>query len=260
MRLKFDMANAERNFARGVDQMAKLTKLDPKAILKAEAGSVLKKAMSDTKGPPSQSTLTIAGRIKALRALGLTGGGEVSINAGKKGPYGRVFIRKTDGDGYRRTHEAGFSPINQHYKNRVWAKIQAAIHDAKVAIAKVVPEVKGAAGLARQSWLLIADSLGIRLETVPGGGLSASAITQARTAKVRGGKQINNGKSVTVEAPGKFGVILINRLPYGQRLRFQPILDRAIAGRAKFMETAIARGFTGSMQDVAKLFPGWTVK
>lgn len=260
MQVKFDMSNAEVNFARALDQMGKLTGLDPRAILKAEAGSVLKKAITATKAPPSQSTLTVAGRIKALRALGLTGGGEVSINAGKKAPYGRVFVRKKNGDGYRRTHDAGFHPLNQHYTDAMWAKITAAISDAKRVIAKVVPSTKAAAGLARQSWVLIADSLGIRLEEVPGGGLSPSAISRVRGAVARGGKQINNGSSVTVEEPGKFGVILINRLPYGDRLHFQPILTAAIAGRAKFMQTAISKGFNGSMEQVAKLFPGWTVK
>lgn len=260
MNIKFDMRNATRNFASGIDQMAKLTGIDAKKIVLAEAGSVLKKSMSETKGPPSQATLTTAGRLRALKALKLTGGGPVSITAGTRGTtYGRVFLRKKNGDGYRRTHDGNFHPLNQHYTDEQWQQLRNAINDAKITIAKVVPEVKATRGLARQSWILIADALGIRLEQVPGGGLSAGAISSYREARARGNRQARNGTAKTEIEAGKFAVTLINRLPYGGRLGFQGILSAAVAGRVKFMQTALQRGFVGSVQDVAKLFPGWTV-
>ena len=253
------MGNATRNFASGIDQMARLTGIDPKAIVLAEAGSVLKKAMSETKGPPSQATLTTAGRLRALKALGFTRGGQVTITAGTRSTaYGRVFLRKKDGDGYRRTHDGNFHPLNQHYTDAQWEVLQNAINDAKITVGKVVPETKASAGLARQSWLIIADSLGIRLEAVPGGGISSSGIASARAARARGNKQLYNGTSQTEVEAGKFAVTLINRLPYGNKLRFQGILTAAVAGRVKFLQTAIAKGFAGSVADVAKLFPGWT--
>ncbi len=261
MKVKFDMANAQRNFAAAVDQMGKLPGLDRRAIVHAEAGSVLKRSFQETPKAPSQKTLTLGARLRSLRALKLTGGGPVSITAGARGSqYGRVFLRKKNGDGYRRTHDANFHPLNQHYTDKDWALIRAAINDAKVTVGRVTPEVKASAGLARQSWVLIADSLGIRLESVPGGTVSAGAITSSRAARARGNRQARNGASRIDQDATKYVVTLINRLPYGNKLRFQGILDAAVAGRAKYMATALMKGFTGSAQDVARLFPGWTVK
>lgn len=260
MNIKFDMKNASRNFNAAVDQMAKLTGINREQIIRAEAGSVLKKSMEQTKGPPSVAKMTTAGRLRALKALKLTGGGLVSITAGTRGTtFGRVFLRKKDGSGYRRTHDGNFHPLNQHYTDAEWAAIKVAINDAKITIKKVVPEVKATRGLARQSWILIADSLGIRLETVPGGSLGAGAISSYREARARQNRQARNGASkVTIEA-GKFAITLINRLPYGAKLGFQGILDAAVAGRAKFMMTALARGFAGSVNEMKALFPGWTI-
>lgn len=258
--IKFDMLNAEVNFARALDQMGKLTGLDRRKIVLAEAGSVLKKAFAETPKAPSQKALTLGGRLRAMKALKLTGSGPVSITAGKGGTtYGRVFLRKKDGSGYRRTHDGNFAPLNQHYTDAQWAQLSAAINDAKITIGRVVPEVKASAGLARQSWVLIADSLGIRLESVPGGTASSGAISSSRAARARGNRQTRNGASVITQDPVHFAVTLINRLPYGPKLNFQNILAASIAGRAKYMQTSIARGFIGSAQDVARLFPGWTV-
>lgn len=260
MQVKFDMRNASRNFAAAVDQIGRLSGLDRRKIVIAEAGSVLKKSFSETPKAPSQKTLTLGARLRALKTLKLNGGGPVSITAGAKGSvYGRVFLRKKDGSGYRRTHDGNFHPLNQHYTDKDWALIRAAINDAKIVIGKVTPEVKATAGLARQSWVLIADSLGIRLESVPGGNVSNGAITSARGARARENRQSRNGASAITQDAASFVVTLINRLPYGNKLRFQGILDAAVAGRAKYLQTALQKGFVGSAQDVARLFPGWTV-
>ncbi len=260
IRVKFDMRNGAKNFAMAVDQIGKLTGLDRRKIVQAEAGSVLKRAFGETRRPPSQAVLTTSGRLRSMRSLGFTGGGPISITSGKRGAvYGRVFLRKKNGDGYRRTHDGNFAPLNQHYTDEQWAALREAINDAKIVVGKVVPEVKRSAGLARQSWVLIADSLGIRLEAVPGGTASAGAIASAREARARANKQARNGTSRVEQDPMRYVVTLINRLPYGPKLNFQGILDAAVAGRAKYLQTALIKGFAGSAQDVARLFPGWKV-
>lgn len=267
MNIKFDMGNAVRNFASGIDLMSKLTGIDAKVIVTAEAGSVLKRAISKTRRAPSQAILTTAGRLAALKALGLTGGGRagnrVTITAGLKGTqYGKVWYRKEGGGlrtNVRQSHAANYAPLDRHFTDAQWSEISAAINDAEITIDKVVPEKKASAGLARQSWILIGDALGIRLEAVPGGSLSSGAITSARAARARGNKNQRNGTAYVDAEAGKFAVTLINRLPYGNRLGFQGILTAAVAGRVKFMQTALAKGFVGSVQDTARLFPGWTV-
>lgn len=258
--VKFDFANAERNFAAAIDAMGKLTGIDPRKIVQAEAGSVLKACFNDTPKSPSQTKLTTAGRLRSMRALKLSSGGPITISSGLKGSnYGNVFIRKRDGSGYRRTHDGNFRPLNYHYTDEQWAKIRAAINDAKLTVSRVVPEVKASGGLARQSWVLIADSFGIRLESVPGGTISASAVSSARAARARGNRQAQNGASRVEQTAHTYVLTLINRLPYGNKLNFQGILTARIAGRAAFMATALQKGFVASAQDMAKLFPGWTV-
>jgi hypothetical protein len=264
VKLRLDIDNAEINFAAAVAKMGKLTGLNPKMIVLSEAGSVLKRCFEMSPAPPSQSELTRAGRLRSLKALGLTGRrgvSEITINAGGNGAkYGRVFIRKKSGDGFRRTHDNNFHPLNQHYKDWQWEDLTGKIQAAKMTVKKVVPEVKASAGIARQSWDLIAVAAGIRLEEVPGGNVSASQIMKVRGARVRGNRQVNNGLAKAVESPGKFYLELINRLPFGKKIGFDRILLVAMAGRAKYMETAIKKGFQGSLTEAAKLFPGWTIK
>lgn len=260
MKINLYTQNAERNFAKAVDRMARMPGFDRKKIVMAEAGSILKTCASKTKVAAAPKIQTGA-RLRALKGLQLTRGGDITINAGIRGPFGRVFMRKKSGSGYRRTHEENFQPINQHYTNAAWSKLSAVVQDAKNVIARVAVQARASAALARGSWVLIADSLGIRLESVQGGGsISASAIGKARDARARGGVQRNNGASRQESSVGRFFVTLINRLPYGGKLGFDGMLKGAVAGRAKFMEKSIEKGFTGSLQDTAKLFPGWVVK
>lgn len=260
MRLKFDTSEAQKNFARGIDAMGKLTGLDRKKIILAEAGSILKTCASRTK-VASQPQIDLGARLRALKSLDLTRGGDITVNAGIKGPFGRVFIKKKSGGGYRRTHEAGFVPINQHYTNAIWSKLQATVSDAKKVVAKVAQQAKASAALARGSWVRIGDSLGIRLEDVPGGGgISSSSIEKARQARARAGLEKNNGTSKIESSAGKFFVTLINRLPYGRKIGLDTLLAVTVSNRAKYMYQSIAKGFRGSAQDVAKRFPGWVVK
>lgn len=260
MKPVLDTTNAQKNFARAVDGMAKLTGFDRKKIIYAEAGVILKTCASRTK-VASASKIQDGARLRALKAVDLTRGGDVTINAGIRGPYGRVFVKKKSGSGYRRTHDTNFQPLNQHYTDAMWSMLKAKVGDARKIIAKVTQQAKDSAALARGSWVRIGDSLGIKLEDVPGGGaIGSSAIAKARAARARAGLEKNNGASKTESTAGRFFVTLINRLPYGRKIGLDRMLAVVIAGRAKFMVTAVKKGFDGSLAQTAKLFPGWTVK
>lgn len=255
-----DTEQAQRNFARAVDGMAKLTGFDRKKIILSEAGSILKTCASRTK-VATDAKIKAGARLRSLKSLDLTNGRDVTVNAGIKGPYGRVFMKKKSGNGFRRTHDDNFKPLNQHYKNADWQKLSAIVNDAKKIVAKVTEQAKSSAALARGSWVRIADSLGVKLEDVPGGGgIGSSAIAKARAARARGGKEKNNGASKVESTAGRFFVTLINRLPYGRKIGLDRMLTVVVAGRAKFMLTAVKKGFDGSLTQTAKLFPGWTVK
>lgn len=254
------MANAEREFSSAMDAASKLTGFNRAQIVMGSAGVVLKTCASRTK-VATASQLQFGARLRTLRGLDLTRGGPVTINAGLKAPWGRVFLRKKNGDGYRRTHDHNFQPLNQHYTNDEWAVIEAAIEAVKAKTPVAQKKAALSAGLARQSWILIADSLGIALESVTGGGsISASAIHKAREAIARNGAQRNNGLSRKETDQGRFFVELINRLPYGSKLHLDNMLRAVIAGHAKFFFTAVQKGFTGSLEETFRMFPGWTVR
>jgi hypothetical protein len=258
MRVRFDTRDAERNFARGVEVMAKLSGFDSRKIIMAEAGSILKTCASRTKVAPA-SKIRDGARLRALKALGLTRG-DVTINAGIRAPFGRVWARGETGH-WNLLMGDNFSKFPHHVNDRLWAKVSAKIVDAKKIIPKVAKQAAASAALARGSWVRIADTLGIKLEAVPGGGsIGAGAIAKARNARARGGVEKNNGASQVESNAKRFFVTLINRLPYGKKIGLDGLLAVTVSNRAKYMYQSIEKGFRGSLEEVAKRFPGWVVK
>lgn len=257
------MSKAQNAFAQGVNFMSKLTGIDKRRIVLAEVGSVLKACAADTKVADLE-TVEKGAILRAFRGSGLTRGGQFTVNAGvkKNAPFGRVFMVKKGGPGagYRRTHDAGFQTLRQHYRDADWLALKQTVDLAKEKETRAMMRAPESVALARGSWVLIADSLGIRLEDVPGGRLSPKAIAQARAAKARRNAQVNNGASQVVNQPGKFFATIINRYPGGQYLGFQTKLAAKVSGRALFMAKALQKGFDGSAQATARLFPGWVVK
>lgn len=252
----FDLTNAERNFARVMDELGKLPGFDQAKIVRAEAGSILKACAARTKVAPV-SKLTVAGQLRALKGLGFTGARDITINAGKRADFGRVFIRKKSGDGFRRTHDANFQPLNQHYSDADWAKISSAVSDAQLAVAKAVKETKLSAGLGRQSWILIAESLGIDLTTVQGGQISAAELSEAAGARAKGGRLYRNGIGREEHAANRYFITLINRLPYGRKIGLDRTLQVVIAGRVSYIMTTFSKGAFESIEHVVRRFPGW---
>lgn len=261
-----DMTKAQAAFAAGVNYAARLTGFSPKKIVKAEAGSILKAAAAET-DVADVAKVTKGARLRALRALGMTGakaGAPVTVDAGIRGPLGRVFIAKKGGSGagYRRTHDADFAPLNQHYPDAVWNDLKAAVAAADNKTTSAAQRAPESVALARGSWVRIADHAGIDLADVPGGRISASALAKARAAKAFRGAEVNNGTSVTLDEKGKFGLTMINRYPGGSspKLQFGRLLAFKVAGRAKFLAMACKKGFDGSLEQTTKLFKGWTLK
>lgn len=253
------MRQATTAFAAGVNHLAKLTGLPKRKIVLAEAGSILKACAADTKVAASEDVKKGA-TLRALRGSALTRGRSITINAGVRGPYGRVFMKKRDGSGFRRTHDDNFRPLNQHYKDADWAFLRQTVQLAKAKVARARAKAAPSAALARGSWVRAADAAGIRLEDVPGGRLSADAIAKARAATARNGAERKNGAAIVRDGPRAFFVTLINRYPGADYLGFERMLASKISGRARFMLTAVQKGYDGSAAETAKLFPGWVVK
>ena len=87
MKIKWDMRKAVANYNRALAAMSKLTGLDPKKIVDAEAGIILKTCAAKTKVATAETVRTGA-RLRALRGSGLTSG-KTTINAGARA----VFVR-----------------------------------------------------------------------------------------------------------------------------------------------------------------------
>lgn len=258
------MQKATAAFSAGVLYAARLTGFAPKKIVQAEAGSILKACAAET--PEADKAKVEQGAfLRALKGSGLTGKGQVTVNAGvrgEKGSRGRVFMQKKDGDGYRRTHDAGFQPLNQHYADKDWLALRQLVRLAEEKTDRALARAPQSVSLARGSWVRIADHAGIDLAQVPGGRISAAGIARARAAKAYKGQEVNNGTSATQDEKGKFALTLINRYPGGSsaRLAFGRLLAFKVAGRAKFFMTAVRKGYDGSLEQTTKLFRGWTLK
>ncbi len=254
-----DMKKATAAVAAGVNYLARLTGLPKRQIVLAEVGSILKACAADTK-VAAPDDVKKGATLRALRGSGLTRGRSITINAGVRGPFGRVFVKKRTGFGYRRTHDEGFKPLNQHYRDQDWEFLKNAVQLARNKIARARAKAAPSAALARGSWVRMADAAGIRLENVPGGRLSDDAIAKARAATARNGAEVNNGSAIITDSPQAFFVTVINRYPGGGFLKFENMLAAKVSGRARFLATAVRKGFDGSAKDMARLFPGWVVK
>lgn len=257
MKIKFDLSRAQENYSRALTGIAGLPGLEPKKIVLAEAGTILKACAARTKVAPV-SKITAGARLRVLRSLQLTKG-DITINAGVKAPYGRVWSRGASGK-WDMVLADNFTNSNRHVSDSRWNAISNKVQDVKTIVAKVIPQAKLAAGLARKSWIQIADKLGIHLEDVPGSTISSGAISKARASKARGGKDSANGQAKQETEATSYFVTLINRLPYGRKIGLDRTLATVITGRANFFATAVKKGYTGSLQQTAKLFPSWVVK
>ena len=253
-----------RGFRRALNGLASFSGQSVERVIRAEAGSILKACAGSTK-VATQQTADLRSRVRAIRELDFTGGignadATISVNAGLRGPYGRVFMRKRDRSGWRRTHEAGFRPLWQHYRRGDWIDLQEAIADVRRAVAAAVPVGRRAVGLARQSWVQIADALGIRLESVPGGRISAAGIAKARAAIASSGQAYVNGQARQYAQAQSFFIELRNRLPYGRKIGLDSILAAAVRGRVRYFEQNLARGTFDQLARVARAYPGLDVR
>lgn len=264
------MKYATRNYNRALAAMEKLTGFDCNQILRAEAGIILKTCASRTKVTKTEN-LRDGARVRSLRGLGLTRG-KVTINAGIKATYGRVWMETEPakkgifGLGasrakYQLIYGDNFSKNPRHITSKDFREVSQKMRQAKTVIAKGVREARKTAALARNSWIQIADRLGIRLESVQGGGsISASAIAKARGAEAKNQAQTRNGRGRMDQTVGRTIITLINRLPYGKDIGLDSMLKTVMAGRAIYFSRLVKKGFDGSLQAVTKSLPGWTVK
>ena len=265
MKARANMEAISRAYQGALRQLSSLTGFDQRTVLRAEAGSVLKMWAGQTK-VSTQAAVDRRARLKVTRAWGVSGSGgkgtrkadhPITVNAGIRGPAGRMFILKKDGHGFRRTHESGFRPLHQHYKAEQWRDLNEVANGVQSDWQKKVPLARRSVGLARQSVVQIADSLGIDLAAVQGRGLSAAGLAKARAALASDGKRYTNGWSAQGGTDTKPHIDLINGLPFANspKLQMARTLLGVIAGRARYFQKSFDKGAFDSFDRVARAYP-----
>jgi hypothetical protein len=260
-----DFTEAENALSYAFQEMSKLSNLPIDRIVRAEAGSVLKYCAGATREKQPEQ-VTPRARAEAIRHLELNRG-DVTINSGFREPEkaGRIWARSSGTRSTRRFRMAygdGLpvgTPTNIHWRRGDWTDIQEAKADYERIAERYMSNAIRSIGLARQSWIQVADSLGIKLEEVPGGHISPSAIARARLATSRYGKEEQNGSSRTSQDPNNFFVEIVNSIPYAARAGMGATLLRAMSGRARYFEESLNHGVFQSLQEISRRYPGFDI-
>lgn len=239
-------------------------------VLHGFAGVVLKACAGQTKVATAAQTVKRS-NLRFLRDQQLTGknaGVDVTISAGvrKGSEFGRVFLRGPTGH-WRRTHNANFVRVpgmpnssrkkpGDHYADYQWLLLQSAISTVRSGIGAAREAGRKTIGLARQSWVQIADSLNIRLEDVRGGGtLGAAGIAKARAALASNGYTYINGLGREERSAQRTILTLINRYPRGQKMGMDATLRGVLIGQIRYFEKNLSLGVFNSIRNTARAYP-----
>ena len=288
-----DNAQATRAYGAAFRRLARMSGFDHRTVLRAEAGSILKTWAGRVK-VRTEAAVDRSSRLHAVSSLGYTGKGrvkargDVTVNAGyRPAPFGRVWIKVREGnsrknwllamgDNFTEPGNAVVGPkgvikgrsrivngtfnkyrANQSGTTAKWvANVNDAVTDVQAKLPQSVEKGRRSVGLSRQAVLQIADSLGIDLLAVPGGGLNAAGWVKARAALATTGKAYRNGTSGSGGSEVKAYVDLICRLPYGVAIGMDRALVGVVAGRAKFIERSYAQGAFNTQRNILRAFPG----
>jgi hypothetical protein len=140
-----------------------------------------------------------------------------------------------------------------------WPKVGQMVDIYRRLLPQEIKAGERASGLARQSWLQIADALRINMNAIPGG-LSQAGLMKARSALAQSGKHYVNGVGYELGTAEKAQLQLINSLPYGVSIGMDRTLLGVISGRAKFFQQSYAKGAFDSARNVARAYPWMRVK
>lgn len=270
MKASLDASQVAAAYTSAFRRLRALTGFDTKAVLRAEAGSILK-AWAGTVKVKTEEMIERSTRSSIGKRMGIISGGGsnpygITVNTGtrKIDTRGDVWFRTRNKKFQRAGHitsDGTFLPENMHFRNEDWSRIQQGAQQYASQLKRRLPMTFRSAGLARQSVIQIADSLGIDLLQVEGGRLSAAAIAKARAALASTGNNYQNGKGTQGGDDTKAYVELLNTLPFNTKAHttqgkgMDNALLRVIAGRAKFIEQSYKKGAFDSMGRAMKAFP-----
>lgn len=239
-------------------------------VLRGFAGVVLKACAGQTKVATVDNADKRA-RLRYLRDQQLTGRNgmvPVTVTAGakKNTTYGAVHLRTSTGH-WRRTHDPVFKPVagmpspgrkrrGDHYTDHDWLLLRSVIETVRRGVVTARTAGRKTIGLARQSWVQIADTLGIRLEDVRGGGtLSAAGIAKARAAIASNGQQYANGLGTLERTQYDTIITLTNRYPAGHRIGMDRTLQNVLVGQVRYFEKNLELGVFNTIAGTIRAYP-----
>lgn len=268
LRLKNSPEQAAARFAASIRQVSRLSGYEPNLVTRQMIGSVLKQAAGRTKvAAPAQ--IPFRARLRAVKqAFGYTNIKKnpfgITINTGRRGAaVGTVWYALPHTKGEKLILKVLGAVNDNGNFNSKNSNIGAAMDTARrgiteyiLALRKAFPLVENSAGLARQSWVQIADSLGISLENVPGRGASPEAIAKARRAAASNGQPYLNGKAQEQYTQGqRYLARLINSLPYSTKINFDGLMTSILAGEANRFAKMHEKGVFDSQKKFTRAYP-----
>ena len=229
-----------------------------------EAGIVLKQwATHVPEALPDKARMRSRGRARKKSGLDSLAKFSTTANTGRfGGQIGLLWFKSRKGKWRKVGVVADDGSLQQphtHYGAQEWAKISG----AQAAYAGVLPGLvnagQAAIGLARQSVIQIADSLGIRLENVQGGGGGSVDFARARAARASDGNQYINGTSTITRGKGSFAVTLIDTYPAIEEAKIDQALELVVAQRMAFHESNLDMAMAKDLRGLQKAYPYFEV-
>lgn len=265
MNATFDASKVVAAYHKAFKHMRQIPGFDHKLVLRAEIGSILKTWAGRTKVAKPEQAEWRARYRAGKRAFGDVGSINsnpygISVNTGLRGGFpGEVWYRHPMSGKFQQAgvidDSGGFRASWIHWKTPVWNKIHDGMKIYALHLRDQLQIAPKTIGFSRQSIIQIADALNIDLNQVKGQGVSAAGITKARAAIASSGRSYRNGYGNQEGTHERFFIRMTNRLPYGIKSGMDRTLKGVISGRAKFIQTAYAKGAFNSVRGVAKSFP-----
>jgi hypothetical protein len=234
-------------------------------VLKTWAGRTQVRKREDLSVSGLLRIYRIARRIagmEQLRNKGSVRPGQAGINLGiRSGNFGKVYYRtrKAGGAmgnrGFQDVYGPNFSK-GKHIAPRDWGAVSTLVGVFRTEYRAAIKAAQDAGGLSRQAIVQIADSLGMRLESVKGGGtLSSAGIAKARRARPSNGRSYINGAGRQQATGATPFVEAILRYPLARLIGMDVTLLQVIRGRLQYFSRNLEEGTFRSAHRAARAYP-----
>jgi hypothetical protein len=235
-------------FKKFCDDLAKISGRSFEDVVKAQAGSVLKRAMSKTKAADTAKLNERARKIAQLERgyFPQRDGSALIVGTRTKMRFWKDYSPKTD--------RPTIYPIsNARLPNEVWDRYRSAVNRISPRMRLLAKKIKGAKGLAKSTWLNIAKDFGV--ENI----LKAPAYVQK--AKSTSRKRWNNSDGSEFFTMADAFVVMRQRYKNLTKNGFAAIvLQAAIKARISTFSKDLKRGVFDDAKKRASRYPGVYVK